>query len=190
MRQITELNLEDKISDILSLIRICTPRQLTHLGKITSIKSLLISKTTHILLSLPNPTPQILDKIDSILKNFLWSNKLPKYNKNILLAKPLQGVLGYPDLVSFNNSLNLSWGRRLLTGSNKTGWRVIAQHFGIIDISKYGDMYVDKLRIRTKNEFWDHVLQAVKHLYQTYNSGRIDPNWMDLIWFNSDINFT
>ena len=51
-------------------------------------------------------------------------------------------------------------------------------------------MYVDKLRIRIKNEFWDHFLQAVKHLYQTYNSGRIDPNWMYPIWFNSDINFT
>ena len=51
-------------------------------------------------------------------------------------------------------------------------------------------MYVDKLRIRIKNEFWDHFLQAVKHLYQTYNSDRIDPNWMYPIWFKSDINFT
>ena len=68
MRQITEFNLEDNISDILSLIRILTPRQLTLLGKIIVIKSLLISKITHILLSLPNPKPQILDKIDSILK--------------------------------------------------------------------------------------------------------------------------
>ena len=51
-------------------------------------------------------------------------------------------------------------------------------------------MYVGKLRIRIKNEFWEQFLQAVKHLYQTYNSGRIDPNWMDPIWFNSDINFT
>ena len=68
MRQITEFNLEDNSSDILSLIRILTPRQLTLLGKIIVIKSLLISKITHILLSLPNPTPQILDKIDSILK--------------------------------------------------------------------------------------------------------------------------
>ena len=37
-------------------------------------------------------------------------------------------------------------------------------------------MYVDKLRIRIKNEFWDHFLQAVKHLYETYNGGVIDPN--------------
>ena len=51
-------------------------------------------------------------------------------------------------------------------------------------------MYEDKLRLRIKNEFWDHLLQAVKYLYQTYSSSRIDPNWMDPIWFNRDINFT
>ena len=52
----------------------------------------------------------------------------------------------------------------------------------IFGICKYGDMYVDKLRIRIKNDFWDHFLRAAKHLYQTYNSARIDPNWMDPIW--------
>ena len=44
-------------------------------------------------------------------------------------------------------------------------------------ICKYVDMYVNKLRTRIKNEFWDHFLQAVKHSYQTYSNGRIDPNW-------------
>ena len=63
-------------------------------------------------------------------------------------------------------------------------------NFGIFDICKYGDMYVDKLRIRIKNEFWDHFLQAIKHLYQTYNSGWIDRNWINPHFFNSDINLT
>ena len=32
-------------------------------------------------------------------------------------------------------------------------------------------------------------MQAVKHVYQTYNSGRMDTNWMEPTWFNSNINF-
>ena len=27
-------------------------------------------------------------------------------------------------------------------------------------------------------------------IYQTYNNGRIDPHWMDPMWFNSDVNST
>ena len=61
---------------------------------------------------------------------------------------------------------------------------------GLFDICKYGDMYVDNIRIRIKNEFWYHFLEAVKHFCQTYINGRIDPNWMDPIRFNGDINLT
>ena len=51
-------------------------------------------------------------------------------------------------------------------------------------------MYLDKLRIRIKNEFWEHFLQAVKHLYLTYDIGRIDANGIDPVWYISDLDCT
>ena len=63
MTQITELK---KNSVVLGLIRNWTPRQLTLLGMIMIIESLLISKITHILLYVPNSTQQNLDIIDGI----------------------------------------------------------------------------------------------------------------------------
>ena len=69
MTNITELYLDAKKSDIQVIVKIWTPRQLTILGKINIIKSLLISKFTRILLFLVQITQQILDKIN-LLKCF------------------------------------------------------------------------------------------------------------------------
>ena len=55
MGEITELNISDKIKDIKKLISVWKIRKLTPCGKVVLIKSLLYSKFTHILLSLPSP---------------------------------------------------------------------------------------------------------------------------------------
>ena len=55
MGEITELNISDKIKDIKKLISVWKIRKLTPYGKVVLIKSLLYSKFTHILLSLPSP---------------------------------------------------------------------------------------------------------------------------------------
>ena len=52
MANITNLNIRSRIGAIKNLIRISTPRFLTPIGKITIIKSLLLLKITHVLLSL------------------------------------------------------------------------------------------------------------------------------------------
>ena len=56
MADITNLNIRSKVGDIKDLIRIWSPKFLTPIGKITISKSLLLSKITHVLLSLPTPT--------------------------------------------------------------------------------------------------------------------------------------
>ena len=109
MDHITEINLESRMKEITSLINIWTPRNLTLFGKITIIKSLLISKVTHILLSLPNPKTQTLYEIDCLFKTFLWKNKRPKYRSEILEHNQLDGGLGYPNLADFYDALKTSW---------------------------------------------------------------------------------
>ena len=63
MEHITEQNLEIKEKEIEKLIHVWSGRNITPLGKITIIKSLLISKITHILLSLPSPKIGTFKKI-------------------------------------------------------------------------------------------------------------------------------
>ena len=62
MNEITEINIFKKMCEIKKLIRIWQSRKLTPYGKVTVIKSLLLSKITHMLLSLPSPIFFVLKK--------------------------------------------------------------------------------------------------------------------------------
>ena len=66
---INELNIETKIGEIQKLIGLWKARNLTPYGKIIIIKSLLISKNLHILLSLPSPAIELINKMEKMFKN-------------------------------------------------------------------------------------------------------------------------
>ena len=72
---ITDLNIETKLEVIKKIIRLWNARNLTPYGKIMIIKSLLISKVTHILLSLPSPTLELMTNLEKLFKNFIWGQK-------------------------------------------------------------------------------------------------------------------
>ena len=63
---ITELNIAAKIKEIQKLIKIWNARFLTPFGKVVIIKSLLISKITHVLLSLPSPTQESFKNLEEM----------------------------------------------------------------------------------------------------------------------------
>ena len=50
-------------------------RSLTVLGRITVVKSLLVSKLNYLFLALPNPTDETMKKIDRSFHNFIWEGK-------------------------------------------------------------------------------------------------------------------
>ena len=61
--------------------RISTP-----LGRIAIIKSLLISKLSYLLLTLPNPSDNVLSELNKILFMFVWNQK-PDRIKRITICK-------------------------------------------------------------------------------------------------------
>ena len=63
LNKIPDLNLESKILEIEKLSSVWRSRNLTFLRKITIIKTLMISKIVHILLSLPRPSEESLKKL-------------------------------------------------------------------------------------------------------------------------------
>ena len=73
------------------------------------INSLLISKFTHILLSLTKPSKSSLDESDGLLKDFSWGNESLKYKADILESKQIDGGLGFPKFSTFNDALEISW---------------------------------------------------------------------------------
>ena len=72
-------------------------RNLTLIGKINILKSLLISKIIHILLSLPSPSDETFEEIENIFFKFLWNGKPHKF-KGILEKLIEEGGLQFPNI--------------------------------------------------------------------------------------------
>ena len=85
MENITQLNIDLKLPQILQIIKCWSSRNLTPIGRITVYKSLLLSKITHIYISLPTPAKDTPDKLKILFINFIWKNKRHKvFKKNTI----------------------------------------------------------------------------------------------------------
>ena len=76
------LNYQGRIEEIKRSIARWKKRHITPLGKITIIKTLILSKLTYLFLNIPDPTPEFLKELDQLLFRFLWNGKTNKIKKN------------------------------------------------------------------------------------------------------------
>ena len=184
MKDISDQNIEIKTNEIIKLITIWSGRNITPLGKITVIKSLLISKITHILLSLPTPNINTIKKLESVFKDFIWNQKPPKFRKGILEAPCNLGGLQMTNILMFDKALKIFWLKRL--HNEEDGWEKFPRHFKIDKIPIFGDMYPSLLIKNMNNPFWIDVAKACmslqKEIMKENNRAYNVP-----LWFNSEI---
>ena len=86
---------------------------MTVYGKITVIKTLALSKLSHLALVLPNLDRKQIKEIESIFFKFLWGNKPDKVSRDHCKLSEKAGGLGFIDVKQFWYSLKFSWFRRL-----------------------------------------------------------------------------
>ena len=91
METVTDDNISSKITDMKKLLSIWNVRNLTPYGKVVIVKSLIYSKITHILLSLPKPSEKAFIDIQSLIDSLLWNNKPAKFRHEILEAELAEG---------------------------------------------------------------------------------------------------
>ena len=60
-------------------------RNLTPIGRITVIKTLVIPKLNHLILTIPNPSVEFIIAFERKLFNFVWNNKPDKIKRNSLV---------------------------------------------------------------------------------------------------------
>ena len=172
MDNITDQNIENKMKEINKLIITWSGRNITPLGKIAIIKSLLISKFTHILLSLPTPSEDTITSLDNIFKNFIWKNKPPKFRREILEATHRDGGLKMTNLKTFDTALKVSWLKRLK--NEEDGWEEFPRKINIHKIILFGDQYHTQILKYTKNNFWRDVINASKMLLEKLSNIKTD----------------
>ena len=73
-----ELKFTPKIKEIKELICSWSRKILSTAERITVVKSLILPKITHLLISLPNPPKEKIKEIEFFLYQYIWNSKTPR----------------------------------------------------------------------------------------------------------------
>ena len=115
-------NYEEKITKLKASLGCCL-RRLSLLGKITVLKSLIVSQLTYILS--PLPTNQCaIDEVNTLFFKFLWDGKGDKIKRDIMISEYEDGGLKMIDIRLFTQALKLSWVKKYLDKGNEAKWKL------------------------------------------------------------------
>ena len=98
-------NYTAKIKQLDNMVKQWGRQSLTPLGKITVIKTLMISIFIHLFISLPNPIQAIMDYINNTIFSFLWNNKTSKIKQSVIIKQYCEGGLKMINVKAFMDAL-------------------------------------------------------------------------------------
>ena len=127
------LNYNEKLEKVKEILRCWKYRRLALLGKITVIKSLVVSQLVYLLSPLRS-NYKVLNEINDLLYTFLWNGKGDKIKRKVMINDFGVGGLKMIDISSFSKSLKTTWIKKYLDNNNKGKWKI----FFDITLKKYG----------------------------------------------------
>ena len=71
-------NFKEKTLEIENLLNRWTFRNLSVYGRIRVVKSLALSKITHLIQVIPNPEPSSIQHLQRLINNFIWKGNAQK----------------------------------------------------------------------------------------------------------------
>ena len=131
--EVLKANYADKLAKVSNSLGCWELRRLSLLGKITVLKSLIVSQLVYILSPLPT-NQRVLEEINTLFFNFLWNGKGDKIKRNTMISDYSEGGLRMIDLISFNKALKSTWVKKYLDPENHSKWKFFLdwqlQHYG------------------------------------------------------------
>ena len=113
LKDIVPLNYAKKIVDMEKLLLQYKKHNLTLMGKVTVVKTLAIPKIVYLLTCLPLPCQTLLERIQKMLKSFIWETTV-RISLKQLEKDVCEGGLKLTNILCFNKSLKLTWIKRIL----------------------------------------------------------------------------
>ena len=117
------LNYNEKLEKVRELLRCWKYCRLTLLGKISVIKSLIISQLVYLLSPLRS-NYKVLNEINDLLYTFLWNGKGDKIKRKVIINDLGASGIKMVDISSFNKSLKTTWIKKYLDNNNKGKWKI------------------------------------------------------------------
>ena len=195
LQEMIDLNFESKFNDIQKLIKTWSKRLLSVPGRITVVKTLLLSRLTHLIICLPRIENENVKRLEKAFFNFIWYDNRKKKVKTdrIARAQLIQdyslGGMRMVHVKSFIQSMKLVWLQRFLL--TDAPWTVLCKHIvkdGLESIFKFGDCYTKKIMKHMTNPFWKEVLDSFLHFrnLQKFAGNKVETIY-DSLWYNDNI---
>ncbi len=180
-------NYDQVLDNIKEVFSLWENRNLSLLGKVLVVNSLMASHFVYKLSALRSPTTDQMDEFNKLIVNYVWNSKQPKIKFDILKGKKNQGGLKLVDIQKKDMSLKIQWVNRIL--DNDSLYAELAYYF----LPKGGpliwqcNLHKNDIDIfMTKKNFWKDVLFS----WCTVNY-KTPINFEDIrnttIWYNSEI---
>ena len=193
-------NFDEKVDDIKQLLNRWTFRNLTIFGRIQIVKSLGLSKLTHVVQIVPNPPASTIKDLQKKINNFVWEGGLQK--KHVVneerSQQPLEkGGLGVPNITDFWNGLKCTWIHRLSQSPDTAKWKKLAlrdlqgamgkPNLTCSTMVEESPEAIAEASKKLKNEFWSHIWQKLPQLVNAHNRLTWEPHFLaeKLIWGTS-----
>ena len=180
-------NLEDTLHKVNSLINVWSKRRLTFPGKITVIKSLILSKFTHLFLALPNPPGDFQKLLERKLYKFLWNNGPDRISRKNIVKNIQAGGLRMVNVCVFITSLKVTWLRRLIMFSDSDNWSTLSR-INLNKLFSLGDSYIKAVINDLRNPFWKHILESWVQYIRSFKIDNLVKMIYSPLWGNSLIN--
>ena len=117
------------IKTVSNLIHQWSRRNLTVLGRITVVKSRLIPKFNHYILSIPNPWRTLLKRLQKLIYDFIWKNKKDKISRDQVSNDFAEGGSRLFEIDIFFETLKCTWIRSIITRNvDEKGLWIFVQH--------------------------------------------------------------
>ena len=163
LENLMDININKKLPQMIGIMLTWSKRNISPIGRITVLKTLVLSKITHILMALPPSKSKVIDELEKRFFKFIWKGKPDQIKRVLAFNKIEDGGLNMINIRAFQQALLLTWLRRLVRDIYAP-WKEIILHEckAISNINLFGSLYTTVCRKDISNEFWRNVLNVYK----------------------------
>lgn len=157
------LNYKPRLKEIENTINRWSKQTLTPFGKITIIKTLIISKLNHLFLAIPGPDENMMCQLTNKIYSFIWDDKPDKVTKDLISQDYCWGGLKMINLKAFIQGLELTWVRRLF--HSESNWVKLYKYSEKVNFTELA--YLGSVKA-SKNKFWKEVFVSWNNLKELH----------------------
>ena len=121
MQDIPNINYSKAMTSANQVLSSWKYRSLTPFGKITVLKTLVLSKFNHLFASIISPQ-NFLNELNKMVFRYLWDGKPEKINRKRVCQDYLHGGMRMVDIFNLEKSLKLSWLKQLNIDNKNLGF--------------------------------------------------------------------